>query len=275
MIQKMWSVLNNKCSVHGNVCFQSHYGHCASYWMVRSVFSMCQLLLSVSSLSGTLDAGGDRRWVQIRTEALPKSSSFFPFPQPFSTTVVTAWNTTARALLIYFRLLTPVIMQNSLGKKTLQAAFKHQYLSVDKCEVLYRQPIFLEWKKSFQARMRVMWFEEQGYLLISPLSILFWLWLCTHHRYTWTCLGMSGRQSPGASQLPRDTMTTERQTLLLIGTVALENQIPFFVFLFFSFILFGWMTHSDLFQLKWLVWELFVSHIQRPPLKNVLDLTQQ
>lgn len=239
--------LTSECSVHGNVCFQSRYDHCPSYWMARSVFSVCQLVLSVSSFSGTLDTRGDRRWVQVMTEALPKSSSFFPFPQPFSTMVVTAWNTTARALLIYFRLLTPVIMQNSSVKKTRQAAFKHQYLSVDKCQVLYRKPVFLEWNKSFQARMRVMWFEEQSYLLISPVSISFWLWLCTHHRYTWTCLGMSGRQSLGASQLPRDTMTTEHQTLLLTQLKlwllkTKSHSLSFFSFLFFYPI---WMNDSQ------------------------------
>lgn len=202
------------------------------------------------------------KWPQVgagNEEALPKSSSFFPFPQPFSTTVVIAWNTTARALLIYFRLLTPVIMQNSLGKKTLQAAFKHQYLSVDKCQVLSRKPIFLEWKKSFH----VVWGPRLS--TCKPrLDFVLLVTLCTSQMQL-DLFGDVWETVPGSRPAPwgyYDHWTSNPAPLRNWNCGSWKpNPLLCLFFLFFFFILFGWMTHSDLFQLTWLVWELFVSHV--------------
>lgn len=149
---------HSKCPIRGNLCSYSCYDHYPNYMKVRWqrwVFSSCELLLKCFFIQRHLGAGGDCKWVQTIAGPSHRSINFFPFHQPFTIEmVVTAWNSTIRTSFIYFRPQTPGNMQNSLGKKTFEAVLNYQYLNVNKCQILYRKPILLEWKKNFQARMR-------------------------------------------------------------------------------------------------------------------------
>lgn len=107
-------------------------------------------------------------------------------------------------------------MQNSLGKKTLQGALKYQYLSVNKCQVLYRKPIFLE-RKAFRQEWGSCGPRTKMIYLYAQSRLVLVVTLCASG-YTWTpvwgCLGDIPCEP--TNQLPRDAVTTESQTLLLM-----------------------------------------------------------